>query len=67
MKLQAKIGDEITNLEIHRDGDNVTARVGDREYQLEVNDIDRGLYLFKTTAAFMKYSYQPALQMPPLR
>ena len=47
MKLQAKISDEITNLEIHRDGDNVTARVGDREYQLEVNDIDRGLYLLK--------------------
>src|SRR3954451_12287713 len=47
MKLQAKIGDHISQLEIRKDGEKVFARVDDREYQLEASEVEPGVYLLK--------------------
>ena len=47
MKLQATIGDVTHHVEIKRDGNRLTARVDDREYDLEVSEPEPGVYLFK--------------------
>jgi biotin carboxyl carrier protein len=47
MKLLASIGDVTHDVEIKRDGDRLTARVNDREYELEVSEPEPGVYLFK--------------------
>jgi acetyl/propionyl-CoA carboxylase alpha subunit len=57
MKLHAKIGDDQQDIEISRDGDTVTARMGDREYTLDVAEPDPGLYALRNgsslTTAFV--------------
>lgn len=47
MKLQAAIGDEKHEVEIKRDGVNVVARVGDREYNLEASEVEPNVFLLK--------------------
>jgi biotin carboxyl carrier protein len=48
MKLQAQIGDNAHEVEIV-EGDKVTrARVGDREYELEVSEPQTGVFLIKS-------------------
>ena len=47
MKLQAKIGDDIANIEIRKDGEKVFARVDDREYELEASEVEPAVYLLK--------------------
>jgi len=51
MKLHAKVGDEKHEVEITRDGDTVTAKVGDREYTLEVSQPEPGLYALRNGAS----------------
>jgi len=57
MRLHAKIGDEQQDLEISRDNDTVTAKVGDREYTIEVTQPEPGLYALRNgsslTTAFV--------------
>jgi biotin carboxyl carrier protein len=47
MKLKAQIGDTSSDLDIRIDGENVIARVGDREYALEASEVEPGVYLIK--------------------
>lgn len=48
MKLQAKIGDKTSSVEVTRDSDGkLIARVDDREYDLEVSEPEPGVFLFK--------------------
>ena len=47
MKLQAEIDGQTYPVEIRRDGDGTFAKVGDREYELEVSQPEPGVYLFK--------------------
>ncbi len=57
MKLQAKIGDDQNDVEISRNGDSVTAKVGEREYTLDVTQPEPGLYALRNgsslTTAFV--------------
>jgi biotin carboxyl carrier protein len=47
MKLKAQIGDALSDLDIRKDGDQVFARVDDREYTLEASEVEPGVYLLK--------------------
>lgn len=47
MKLQAEVRNEKLDVELKRDGERVTARVADREYQLEASEVEPNLWLFK--------------------
>ena len=47
MKLQAELNGENHQLEIKRDGQKVWAKIDDREYELEVSEVEPDLYLFK--------------------
>ncbi|MGD9588057.1 MAG: biotin/lipoyl-containing protein [Pyrinomonadaceae bacterium] len=47
MKLQTNIGDETVDVEIERDGDRLSASVGDRQYELEVSEPEPGVFLLK--------------------
>jgi biotin carboxyl carrier protein len=47
MKLLAAIGDEKYEVEIKRDGVNVFARVGVREYDLEASEVEPNVFLLK--------------------
>ena len=47
MKLQAEVGSENSDIEIHRDGRRLIAKVGDREYDLEVSEPEPDTYLLK--------------------
>ncbi|MBS1792243.1 MAG: hypothetical protein JSS81_00230 [Acidobacteria bacterium] len=47
MKLNAELNGEKYDIEIKREGDQVTARVGEREYELEASEIEPDVYFFK--------------------
>jgi biotin carboxyl carrier protein len=47
MKLNAHINDEEHQVEIRREGDKVSARVGDRVYELDVSEPEKNVFLFK--------------------
>ena len=47
MKLRAEISGEEFEVEINRTGDKLSARVGDRLYDLEVSEPEKNVYLFK--------------------
>lgn len=47
MKLQAEISSEKHEIEIRRDGEKVSARIDDREYELEVSEVEPNVYLLK--------------------
>jgi biotin carboxyl carrier protein len=47
MKLKAQIGDSSSDLDIRVDGEQVFARVDDREYELEASEAEPGVYLLK--------------------
>ena len=47
MKLQAELSGEKYEIEIRRDGRKVFARVDDREYELEMSEVEPHVYLFK--------------------
>ena len=47
MKLQAQVGDVSETVEIKRDGREVTATIGGREYVLDVSEPQSGVFLIK--------------------
>ncbi len=47
MKLQAELNNEKHEIEIKRDGEKVFAWVDDREYNLEVSEVEPDVYLLK--------------------
>lgn len=47
MKLQAAIGDEKHEVEIKRNGVNIFARIGTREYDLEASEVEPNVFLLK--------------------
>jgi len=47
MKLQAELNGDKHEIEITRDGENVTARIDDREYHLEASEVEPNVYLLK--------------------
>lgn len=50
MKLLAKIDGESVEVDIRRSGDQVTAKVGDRSYDLEVLETDPGVFALRRGA-----------------
>ena len=47
MKLQAEIGSEKHEIEIRREGEKVSARIDDRQYDLEASEVEPNVYLLK--------------------
>ena len=47
MKLKAEHEGESHDLDVRRDGGRLFARVGDREYEIEVSEPEPGVFLFK--------------------
>ena len=47
MKLIAELNSEKHELEIRREGRRVTARVGEREYELEASEVEPNVFLLK--------------------
>lgn len=47
MKLQAELNDEQREVEIKRDGAKISARVENREYELEASEVEPNVYLLK--------------------
>lgn len=47
MKLQAEVGDVRHQIEIKLENGKLVARIDDREYDLEVSEPERGVFLFK--------------------
>jgi biotin carboxyl carrier protein len=47
MKLQAELDNEKYEVEIRSDGEKVFARIDDREYELEVSEVEPNVYLFR--------------------
>lgn len=59
MKLQAEINDQKSDVEIVRDDGGVFARVDDREYQLEVSEPEKGIFLIKHEGKVFEVSVDP--------
>ncbi len=47
MKLQAELNNEKHEIEIRREGERVSARIDDREYELEASEVEPNVYLLK--------------------
>lgn len=47
MKLNAELSGEKHEIELTRDGERISARVDDREYELEASEVEPNVYLFK--------------------
>lgn len=47
MKLKAETGEKKLDVEVTRDGDTVTATIGDRRYEVEASEVSPGVYLLK--------------------
>jgi biotin carboxyl carrier protein len=60
MKLKAELGEKALDVEIIRDGDTLTAVVGERRYDLEVSEVGPGVYLFKNEGLVFEASVSPA-------
>ncbi|MCC6328052.1 MAG: hypothetical protein IT174_06030 [Acidobacteria bacterium] len=59
MKLQAQVGDEKHEVEIRREGDQAFACVDGREYELEVSEPEKGVYLFKNNGKITEVFVSP--------
>lgn len=59
MKLKAEISDQKHDIEIVRDGRNLRARVGDREYDLDVSEPETGVFLIKNSGRVFEVSVDP--------
>ena len=59
MKLRAQVGDEKHEVEIRRDGDSAFACVDGREYELEVSEPEKGVYLFKNNGKIVEVFVSP--------
>lgn len=59
MRLQAEIADQKHDIEINRDGREVKARVGDREYELDVSEPETGVFLIKNGGKVFEVSVDP--------
>ena len=62
MKLQAEINGEASNVEILRDGERLSARVDDREYELEVSEPEPGVILLKNNGRVYEVFTSPQSQ-----
>jgi acetyl/propionyl-CoA carboxylase alpha subunit len=60
MKLKAEIGDEKIDVEFTRDGDTVTATIGDRNYVVEASEVTSGVYLFKHEGRVFEAAVTPS-------
>jgi biotin carboxyl carrier protein len=60
VKLQARINDEELGIEIVRDRDQVTAKVGDREYQLEVTHPEPNILSLRDNGKVTEVFVSPA-------
>lgn len=60
MKLQAEIDGQTDPVEIRREGDRTFAKVGDREYELEVSQPEAGVCLIKHQGAIYEASVAPS-------
>ena len=59
MKLQAEIDSQKHEVEIIRDGRNVTATVDGREYRLDVSEPENGVFLIKNENSVSEVSISP--------
>lgn len=59
MKLNAELNSEKHEIEIRRDGRSVLARVDDREYQLDVSQVEPNVYLLKDGAKIFQAYVAP--------
>jgi biotin carboxyl carrier protein len=59
MKLKANIGGETVDVEVVRDGDHVTAKVGDREYTIEVAEPEANVYALRDGAKLTEVFVSP--------
>ena len=50
MKLLANIDGDAVEVEIDRDGDSLSAKIGDRSYNLEVTDLETGVFAIRDGA-----------------
>jgi biotin carboxyl carrier protein len=56
MKLEAQIDDTTHQLDVRVDGGKVLAKVDDREYELEANEVEPGVYLVKNNGRVYEIS-----------
>jgi len=56
MKLEAQIDDTTHQLDVRVVGGKVLAKVDDREYELEANEVEPGIYLFKNNGRVYEIS-----------
>jgi len=61
MKLHAEVDDQKHDVEIKRDGRNLTASVDGREYELEVSEPESGVFLFKHENAIYEAVVSPVV------
>lgn len=59
MKLKANIGDKSVDVEIVRDGDTVTAKIGDRSYMLEVTEPEPNVVALRDGARLTEVFVSP--------
>ncbi|MEQ1764441.1 MAG: biotin/lipoyl-containing protein [Pyrinomonadaceae bacterium] len=62
MKLQAQVGENLHNVEITRDGEKVSAKVDDREYELEASEPEPNVFLLKHAGKIHEFYVAPATQ-----
>lgn len=61
MKFQAEVGDNKHEVEIVREQGRLTARVDDRDYELEVSEPEPGVLLFKHEGRVYEAAVSPGL------
>ena len=60
MKLQAQIGEDRHEVEIERDGNNLSARIDGREYELDISEPEPGVYLIKHNGKVYEATLSPS-------
>ena len=66
MRLQAEINGETVEVDISRDGDKLSATVGDREYSLEISEPETGVLLLRQDGQiFEAFISQPSTPDSP--
>ncbi|MEO5860473.1 MAG: biotin/lipoyl-containing protein [Pyrinomonadaceae bacterium] len=60
MKLQAKVGETLHNIEIKRDGEKFFAKVDEREYELEASEPEANVFLLKHNGRVHEFYVAPA-------
>lgn len=61
MKLQAELNNEVSEIEIKREGEKIYARIDDREYELEASEPEPNVYLFKHENAVYQIYVAPQI------